>query len=170
MQDVALAARAKQRGPTSLLPPILGSTIRADDEFLHDLLPFAPWIVGVEDLAFAHVVGANEGVSHATVRVLLWARLKNNTLRSPRRDHALTQLTAKHEIEPIEVPLGVAQVLNGLYAPDGAEREKAPGRTSARADPNTHDKCEKKGVDSLTVGGATLAARSAARWLLGGCE
>jgi len=88
-------------GPVSVLA-VIGGTGWADDHFLDDLLTFPTRIIRVVIFAFARFVRANECVGTGTIRVLLAAPFQDQALAgSPGRHDALTQLTAKHGIEPM---------------------------------------------------------------------
>jgi hypothetical protein len=93
-------------GPASVLA-VSGCTVGADDHFLDDLLAFSTGIVGVVLFAFASLIRANERVGTGTIRVLLAAPFQDNVLAgSPGWHDALTQLTAKHDNEPMNRPSG----------------------------------------------------------------
>ena len=89
--------------PESLLAVLLNGAGGADNHFLGHLLTFPTRIIRVVLFALALLVGTNEGVGPGTIRVLLAAPIQDQALAgSPGLDDALTQLTAKHENEPMD--------------------------------------------------------------------
>lgn len=97
-----LATARGEEGSVSVLA-VFGGTDGADDHFLDDFLALPTRIIRVAHFAFARFVCAKERVGPRTVRVLLVAPFQDNALAgSPGRHDALTQLTAKHGIEPMD--------------------------------------------------------------------
>jgi hypothetical protein len=86
---------------------VLGGTGGADEHFLDDFLTLPTRIIRVVLLAFACLVGANERVGPGTIRILLAAPFQDKVLAgSPGRHDTLTQLTAKHGNEPMDLLSG----------------------------------------------------------------
>lgn len=82
---------------------VFGGTLRTDDHFLDGLLALSSRIIHELFLRLLSGKDAHHEVGPGTIGVLLAALFHNKVLaRSTRRHDALTQLAAKHEIEPMD--------------------------------------------------------------------
>lgn len=99
-------APTSQYSRGSLRLPITG-TIAADEHFLDNLVPPAARIVAEFAIGLLAVRANDDNVGPRTVGVLPGAPAQDHAMTwGARRHNALTQLTAVHESEPMQIPSG----------------------------------------------------------------